>query len=305
MKFSEDFNYLATGGQDCILRIWEVLHPSDNHNHLALIRNEPFKEFLQHKKSIVDVSWHSTNTKFVLTASHDKTVILWNIENKMASQIYTHSDIVTSVSFKPNSDIFATGSFDKNLRLWSIKHKRVVNWLDQKSIVSSVQFSTDGERLVSGNMHGLCSIFDTKNKLVNLSTINCKNRKGFFSKGRKVVDIKFTCNREAIVTTADSRIRYIDLNTSEQKFKYKGHTNKTMNIRTSISGDLELIMSASEDGKIYIWKNMEQEGNEYDVSAKSKDRSEDYEYFVASTTKGDGPKTPSKKKAKSKGAKSA
>ena len=64
-------------------------------------------------------------------------------------------------------------------------------------------------------------------------------------------------------------------------------------------------MSASEDGMIYIWKNMEQEGSDYEASSKHKDRSDEYEFFVASTTKSDSAKTPSKKDAKSKGAKSA
>lgn len=90
----------------------------------------------------------------MITASHDKTVILWNIEGLKPLQIYTHPDIVTSVSFKPGANIFATGSFDKNLRFWSIQHKRVINWMDTKDIVTAVQFSTDGERLVSGSMHG-------------------------------------------------------------------------------------------------------------------------------------------------------
>lgn len=90
----------------------------------------------------------------MITASHDKTVILWNIEHTKPLQIYTHSDIVTSVCFKPGANIFATGSFDKNLRFWSIQHKRVINWHDTKNIVTAVQFSTDGERLVSGSMNG-------------------------------------------------------------------------------------------------------------------------------------------------------
>ena len=306
MEFSADYRYLATGGQDGVLRIWEILHPNDNDNHLIFLSSEPFKEFQKHTKSIVDISWHTTNTKFVLTASYDKKVILWNIENDMPSQIYTHSDIVTSVWFKPGEDIFATGSFDKNLRLWSIKHKRVVNWLDQKNVVTAVQFSTDGERLISGNMKGLWFIFDTKkNNLVHLSTINCKNRKGFFSKGRTVIDIKFTCNREAIVSTADSRIRYIDLNNSKQKFKYKGHTNKTMNIRTSISEDLDLIMTASEDGKVYVWQNMEEENSEIEYHSKQKDRSDQFETFIPGANHIEMSKTPVKNHSKGKGHKSS
>jgi WD40 repeat protein len=175
MEFSADCEYLATGGQDWILRIWEILHPDNDADYLILMNPEPFKEFKQHTKDIIDISWHTTKQNFVLTASHDKRVILWNIDNMMPSQIYTHSDIVTSVWFKPDADIFATGSFDKNLRFWSIKHRRVINWIDQRSIVSAVQFSTDGERLVSGNMNGEWFIFDTKkNNLDHLSTIKTK-----------------------------------------------------------------------------------------------------------------------------------
>lgn len=193
MKFSEDNRFLATGGKDGVLRIWEVFAPEDDIDHLKLIKDEPFREYTQHTKDIVDISWNTLNKNCVLTASHDKSVILWNIEDSKPIQIYTHSDIVTSVSFKPGANIFATGSFDKNVRFWSIQHKRVINWVDTYSVVTAVQFSTDGERLVSGNMNGECYIFDTKkNNLVHLSTIICKNRKGFFSKGRKVVDIKFT-----------------------------------------------------------------------------------------------------------------
>jgi len=108
-------------------------------------------------------------------------------------QIYTHQDIVTSVSFKPGTNVFATGSFDKIIRLWSIQHQRVIDWYDTFNVVTAIQFSTDGERLLSGNMNGQCYVFDTnKTKLVHLSTISCKNRKGFFSKGRKIIDIKFT-----------------------------------------------------------------------------------------------------------------
>lgn len=74
------------------------------------------------------------------------------------------------------------------------------------------------------------------------------------------------------MTTGDSRIRYIDLNSSKQTFKYKGHKNKAMNIRTAVSGDLELIMSASEDGKIYVWQNMEQDDSTMSPGYKKKEK---------------------------------
>jgi len=85
------------------------------------------------------------------------------------------------------------------------------------------------------------------------------------------------------VTTCDSRIRYIDLNSSKQIFKYKGHKTKNFNIRASISDDLELIMSASEDGRIYVWQNMQLDDLNYSPRTRSKikDRSSLYETFCA------------------------
>ena len=151
MKFSADNRFLATGGQDGILRIWDVLSPDDENDPLIFIKVEPYREYAQHTKDIVDISWNSWNFNWVITASHDKSVILWNINDAKPTQIYTHSDIVTSVWFRPEANIFVTGSFDKIIRLWSIQHKRVINWVDTGNVVTAVQFSTDGERLVRLN----------------------------------------------------------------------------------------------------------------------------------------------------------
>ena len=107
------------------------------------------------------------------------------------------------------------------------------------------------------------------------------------------------------MTTADSRIRYIDLIEREQKFKYKGHINKSMNIRTSLSGDLELIMSASEDGKIYLWRNVEMEDSSKAIGSKGNDRSDDHQTFFATTNDNDNSKIPSKHDRKSTSTRSA
>ena len=155
-------------------------------------------------------------------------------------------------------------------------------------------------------INGDCLIYDTdKNSLTHLSTIKCRNRKGIFSKGRKVIDIRFTCNREALVTTWDSRIRYISLNSLNQLYKYKGHKNKSLNIRASISEDLELIMSASEDGQIYVWRNLEI--NDFSCSSEDKntERTKDYESFYPTVNDKDNMKAPSKKERTSNKSKSA
>ena len=63
--------------------------------------------------------------------------------------------------------------------------------------------------------------------------MKCKNRYGEFSDGRKVVGIHFRNNSEALITTADNRLRivnievyiYISKQNLNQTYKYKGHSN--------------------------------------------------------------------------------
>ena len=43
-----------------------------------------------------------------------------------------------------------------------------------------------------------------------MKSISCKNDRGKFSKGRKVTGIEFLSSTIAMVTTNDSRIRFID-----------------------------------------------------------------------------------------------
>lgn len=63
---------------------------------------------------------------------------------------------------------------------------------------------------------GECIVFDSDNyEIMYECEINTKNRRGKFCKGRKVTDINFISNSKALVTTADSRVREIDINVSQ------------------------------------------------------------------------------------------
>ena len=127
-KFSTDGNFLATGGSDMLLRVWRLCRTDEETDPAWLLQDKPVREFKGHKKDIIDISWSSKITTLLLSASYDHSVILWNTDMQKPQQIFEHPDIVTSVCFKPESNIFVTGSFDKILRIWSTKHKKVCDW---------------------------------------------------------------------------------------------------------------------------------------------------------------------------------
>ena len=62
-----------------------------------------------------------------------------------------------------------------------------------------------------GLVNGECLIYDaTQEKLKPIKSIACKNRRGKFSNGRKVTGIEFLTANIAMISTNDSRIRFIN-----------------------------------------------------------------------------------------------
>jgi len=98
------------------------------------------------------------------------------------------------------------------VRLWSIAKKTIVDYQKTPDIITSVRFSPDGTKLIAGLFKGQCSIFSLKNNTLSYySVVTCRNQYGEFSNGRKVTGIYFLSNSEALVTTADSRLKIINI----------------------------------------------------------------------------------------------
>jgi len=98
------------------------------------------------------------------------------------------------------------------IRIWSIETQEVVEWQKANDVITSLRFSPKGNKLVAGLYKGKCLVYTyTDEKLTFTSTINCKNRYGKYSDGRKVTGLHFANNNELLVTTGDNRIRLFNL----------------------------------------------------------------------------------------------
>lgn len=102
------------------------------------------------------------------------------------------------------------------MRVWCIKTKKVIDWVQTACEITALKYSNCGERLYVGLVNGDVLIFDsTQEKLTPVRTVVCKNKRGKFSKGRKVTSIDFLSLNIAMITTNDSRIRFIDARTGK------------------------------------------------------------------------------------------
>ena len=56
-----------------------------------------------------------------------------------------------------------------------------------------------------------CQVSSHSGKLTLMTVISCRNTRGKFSSGRKVTGIEFLTFNVAMISTNDSRIRFIDI----------------------------------------------------------------------------------------------
>ena len=56
-----------------------------------------------------------------------------------------------------------------------------------------------------------------------------------------------------MVTTNDSRVRFVNIMTGNILMKIKGHQNNELHVRASLSPDANFCICGSEDGNVYLW----------------------------------------------------
>mmetsp|Transcript_23689 Transcript_23689/g.41968 ORF Transcript_23689/g.41968 Transcript_23689/m.41968 type:complete len:426 (+) Transcript_23689:55-1332(+) len=208
-----------------------------------------------HRNTIQDIAWSPSNT-LLLSASHDRCVMLWSIDQSTPLSEFSHPDFISSVDFHlGNPSFFITGCYDKVLRLWSIPNSRTFFSQSFNDTITCTKFSPDGALLVVGFHNGICEVYagEIVKDLQSLATLNCRNRRGLQSRGKRVTGLEFSGDHTLLVSTNDSRMRLFSLRDFSLQLKYKGHGNIVSWTYGSFSSNSLHIISGSDNGQVYIW----------------------------------------------------
>lgn len=110
---------LATCGNTENVRLFRVVI-SEDVKEITLI-----SELKGHSASIMCCRF-SSNGKLLVTASGDKTVILWNMVTRtMKVKLIGHQRYVTSCGFSTCNNYVASGSNDRTIHIWKLKRSRL------------------------------------------------------------------------------------------------------------------------------------------------------------------------------------
>jgi WD40 repeat protein/serine/threonine protein kinase len=137
LAFSPNGRWLASGGGDYRVRIWDVESGQLMH------------ELIEHQLHVNAVVFSADGS--LLASGGRNEIKLWNSQTGLLLATLTgHEGSIRDISFSPNGRTLASTSFfDPTVRLWNVATRELVAVLDDaKDGVEKVKFTHDGKTLI-------------------------------------------------------------------------------------------------------------------------------------------------------------
>lgn len=152
LALSTDNRYLASGGSDCSIRLW---NPSDL-SFIACIHG-------QHRSQITSISFRYDSASFY-TGSDDRSIRVWNANDQFSIEpLYGHRAEITCTDALVR-EVVISASVDRTIRLWRVaEQSHLVFECNPNQITGSIDCIKllDDSNFVSGSQDGTIALWNS------------------------------------------------------------------------------------------------------------------------------------------------
>lgn len=143
---------------------------------------------MYHTDAVTSVAF-SPDGKYVVSASNDNTVRIWEVSTGQEFSRMTFDDIINSVAFSPDAKYVVSGSYDNTTRVWEAMTGKEISRMTHDGSVITVAFSPDARSVVSGSADNTARVWDvaTGNEISRMTHDGSVSAVAFSPNGKYVV----------------------------------------------------------------------------------------------------------------------
>ena len=169
----------------------------------------------------------SSDSKYVITGSQDRTARLWDLKTGKTVKILRHTDTITSIALSKDGKYALIGAEDSTVLLWNLTTYETKILKGHRSSITSVAFSKNSEQALTGSEDATVRLWD-------LAT------------GDSKIFVEYTHEVTSIATDASGK--YALIGSSDNAYIYNLETGEII-ITLAYHTDIIKSVAFSPDGK--------------------------------------------------------